>query len=59
MFFDLPEPDLLVRGPDPAPDTSIIKKNSKKNFDSYFCLFYDILYLKNDVLVNVAVKILM
>ncbi len=28
-------PDLLVRGTDPEPDTSIIKKNSKKNLDSY------------------------
>jgi hypothetical protein len=35
MFFGLPDSDLLVRGMDPDPDPSIIKKNSKKNLDSY------------------------
>ncbi len=41
MFLGLPDrdPDPLVRGIDPdqnpAPDPSIIKQKSKKNFDSY------------------------
>jgi hypothetical protein len=26
MFLGLPDPDLLVQGPDPAPDPSIIKQ---------------------------------
>ncbi len=37
MFLGLLNPDILVRGMDPDPDPSIIKKNSKKNLDSY-CL---------------------
>jgi hypothetical protein len=42
MFSGLPYPvpDPLVRGmdpdPAPAPDTSIIMQNSKKNLDSYY-----------------------
>jgi hypothetical protein len=43
----VPDSDPLVRGmdPDPAPDSSIICKNSKKNLDSYsffdfFLTFY-------------------
>jgi hypothetical protein len=35
MFLGLPDPDPLVRGMDPAPDPSIIKKKSEKNLDSY------------------------
>ncbi len=37
MFLDHkdPDPDPLVRGMDPAPDPSIISKNSKKNIDFY------------------------
>ncbi len=31
----LPDPDPLVRGMDPDPNSSIIKQNSKKNLDSY------------------------
>jgi hypothetical protein len=52
MFLGLPYPDLLVRGmdPDPAPDTSIIMQNSKKNLDSfYFLTLFDFLSLRNDV----------
>jgi hypothetical protein len=37
MFLGLPELDPLVRGIDPDPDPSIIKQNSKKNFDPH-CL---------------------
>jgi hypothetical protein len=45
MFLGLPDPD---------PDPSTIKRNSKKNLDSYcmFCLLWillDFLFLKNDV----------
>jgi hypothetical protein len=50
MFLGLPGPDLdpLVRGINPDP--SIIKKNSKKNLDSYcFVTLLDFLSLKNDV----------
>ncbi len=40
--------EVRIRNPDP----SIIKKNSKKNIDSYcFVTFYDFLSLKNDVYV--------
>ncbi len=35
LFLGLPNTDPLVRGTDPEPDPSIIKKNSKKNLDSY------------------------
>jgi hypothetical protein len=42
MFLGLPDPDPLVRGMDPDPDPSIIKKNSKKNLDSfYFVTLFD------------------
>jgi hypothetical protein len=34
MFLGLPDPDLLVRGPDLDP--SVIKQISRKNLDSYF-----------------------
>ncbi len=55
MFFGLLDldPDPVVRGTDLAPDPSIIKQNSKKNF-VLFCDFYDFSSLKNDV--NVASK---
>jgi hypothetical protein len=33
MFLGLPDPDPLVRGPDPDP--SIIKQSCKENLDSY------------------------
>jgi hypothetical protein len=36
MFLGLPDWDLLVQYPDPAPDTSIRSKKSKKNLD-FFC----------------------
>jgi hypothetical protein len=50
MFLGLPDPDPLVRGMDTDPDPSIIKKNCKKNFNSYcFVTFYYFLSLKNDV----------
>jgi hypothetical protein len=35
MFLGLPDPDPLVRGMDPDPDSSIIKQTSKTNLDSY------------------------
>jgi hypothetical protein len=35
MILGLPDPDPLVRGTDPAPDSSIIKQKSKKNPDFY------------------------
>ncbi len=37
MFLGRKDPDPLVRGmdPDPVPDPSIIKQNSKKNLDFY------------------------
>jgi hypothetical protein len=60
MFLAVPNPDLdpLLRGTDPDPDPSIIKKNSMKNIDSYgstvLWLLYEFLSLKNDL--NVALK---
>jgi hypothetical protein len=59
MFLGLPDPDPLVRGmdPDPNPDPSIIKQNTK-NLDSYCfvtAFFTFILSVKNDV--NVHSKI--
>ncbi len=38
MFLGLPDPDPFVRGMDPDPEPSIIKKNSKKTLDS--CCFF-------------------
>ncbi len=37
MFLGLPplDPDPLVKGMDPDPDPSVIKKNRKKSLDSY------------------------
>jgi hypothetical protein len=53
MFFGLPDPDSLLRDPDPDP--SIIKQNSKKTLDSYcFMTSLDFLSLKKDV--NVPAK---
>jgi hypothetical protein len=46
MFLGLLDPDPLVRGMDPDPDPSIIKKNSKKNLD-WFYDFFLTFYLKN------------
>jgi hypothetical protein len=46
MVLGLPDPDPLVRGTDPDPNLSIVKKNSKKNLHS--SLLYDFLSLKND-----------
>jgi hypothetical protein len=37
MFLGLPNPDPLVRGPDPAPALSIINQKCKKNLD-FYCL---------------------
>ncbi len=57
MFLGLlnPDPDLVLRGLDPAQDTSIIKQNSKKNPYSYcFVTSLCIFIFKNDV--NVASK---
>jgi hypothetical protein len=63
MFSDLPDPDPLVKGVDPAqaPDPSIIlsfyhqaKIVRKTLFLHVFRLFLEILSLKNDV--NVPLK---
>ncbi len=47
MFLGLLDqvPDPLVRDTDRDPNPSIIKQNSKKNLDSYFCDFFDFFYL--------------
>jgi hypothetical protein len=50
MFLGLPDPDPLVRGMDPDPNSSIIMQKNKKNLDSYyFATLFDFLSLKNDV----------
>jgi hypothetical protein len=52
MFFDLPDPDPLVRGMDPERIRILpsLSKNSKKNLDFYsFVTSFDFLSLKNDV----------
>ncbi len=54
MFLGLPDPDPLVRGMDPDPDPSIIKKCKKKLDSYYFVTLFDFLSLKNDV--NVPTK---
>jgi hypothetical protein len=42
MFFGLldPDPDPLIRGPDPVPDPSIIKQKLQKNKFLLFCEFF-------------------
>jgi hypothetical protein len=59
-----PDPDLLVRGMDPAPDPYLLRillsscKNSKKNLDSYyFVTLFDFLSLKNYVNVPYLQKV--
>ncbi len=52
MILGLLDPDSypLVKGMDPVPDPSIIKKTVRKTLiPTVLCLFFDFLSLKNDV----------
>jgi hypothetical protein len=49
MLLGLPDPDPLVRGMNPDPDPSIIKKNSNKNLDSnWFVTSFRLFIFEND-----------